>query len=113
MPIPENTGATEFIDQAGPADGRMSRRSVLRGAAGVGAAGLAVTALSGLPGLAGGRLAKPAAHTQSDADEPPTDEAVVVHVRDLRAGQLDVYRGTTHVRVQDRELAWQLAKVSY
>jgi hypothetical protein len=24
-----------------------------------------------------------------------------------------VYRGTTHVRVQDRELAWQLAHVSY
>jgi hypothetical protein len=112
MPTPENAGGTEFADQGGSADGRMSRRSVLRGAAGVGAAGLAVTALSGIPALAGGRSTKPAAQPPSQAAEPSADEAVVVHVRDLRAGQLDVYRGTTHVRVQDRELAWQLARVS-
>jgi len=113
MPIPENIAETEVVDRAGSADGRMSRRSVLRGAAGVGAAGLAVTALAGIPALAGDLAAKPEAHTPNQADDQLTDEAVVVHVRDLRAGQLDVYRGTTHVRVHDRELALQLARVSY
>jgi hypothetical protein len=112
MPIPEDTGATEVVDQAGSADARMSRRSVLRSAAGVGAAGLAATALAGIPVLAGGRSAKSETHTQNQADDPPTDEPVVVHVRDLRTGQMDVYRGTTHARVQDRELALQLARVS-
>jgi hypothetical protein len=37
---------------------------------------------------------------------------VVVHVRDLASGEMDVYRGTSHVRVQDRDLAVRLARAS-
>jgi len=113
MPIPEEAAELRDIAQAGSADGQISRRSVLRGAAGVGAAGIAVTALAGAPALAASRPAKPSAQPQHPADEGAAGEAVVVHVRDLRTGQMDVYRGTGHVRVHDRELARQLARVSY
>jgi len=52
-----------------------------------------------------------------DAGAPAGDgardgEAVVVHVRDLRRGEMDVYRGTSHVRVTDRDLAARLARAS-
>jgi hypothetical protein len=102
--------------ETGSAPGQMSRRSVLRGAAGVGAAGLAATALAS-PALAASRTLKPAAPKPQSAAEPTAaeltaSEAVVVHVRDLRTGQLDVYRGTSHVRIHDRGLAAQLARVS-
>ena len=96
--------------ETGSAAGQMSRRSVLRGAAGVGAAGLAAT-LASTPALAG-RTAKRAASEPHQASEPTVAEPVVVHVRDLRTGQMDVYRGTSHVRVHDRQLAAQLARVS-
>jgi hypothetical protein len=39
-------------------------------------------------------------------------EAVVVHVRDVRTGEMDVYRGTSHARVLDRALAARLARAS-
>jgi hypothetical protein len=97
---------------AGSAPEWISRRSVLRGAAGVGAAGLTVTALAGTPALAASPVLKPAASTPHPAAELTAAEAVVVHVRDLRTGQMDVYRGTSHVRVHDRRLAAQLARVS-
>jgi len=99
-----------------PTPEQMSRRTVLRGAAGVGAAGLAVTALTGAPALASAALksatSTPRRASQLPATEEAASEAVVVHVRDLRTGQLDVYRGTSHVRIHDRQLAAQLARVS-
>jgi hypothetical protein len=95
----------------------MSRRSVLRGAAGAGVAGIAVTALGTAgPALAAtARAAKPAgrdaAGTAAD-DGADTDEQVVVHVRDARSGEIDVFSGTSHTRVQDRELAARLIRAS-
>jgi hypothetical protein len=97
---------------------RLSRRSVLRGAAGAGVAGIAATALAGTAGpafAAAAAAAKPSAHgapaatTDAGAD---TAEQVVVHVRDARAGEIDVFRGTSHTRVQDRELAARLVRAS-
>jgi nitrous oxide reductase len=92
---------------------QMSRRSVLRGAAGAGAAGLAIST------LAGSALASPAlaAARQDGAAGPASDghaqdDAVVVHVRSVRSGEMDVYRGTTHVRVTDPALAARLARAS-
>jgi outer membrane lipoprotein SlyB len=96
----------------------LSRRSVLRGAAGAGVAGIAVTALAGTAGpaiAATARAARPAARgaagaaTDHDAD---TGEQVVVHVRDARSGEIDVFSGTSHTRVQDRELAARLVRAS-
>lgn len=87
---------------------RPSRRTVLRGAAGVGAAGFAVTTLSGLGGAAQaaeartddeGRLAS------SQAADSDAGEQLVVHVRDARTGQIDVFRGDRQTTLFDRDLA--------
>jgi hypothetical protein len=91
-----------------------SRRSVLRGAAGAGAAGLALTALAG-PALASPALAaaRERDHDASaGASEEHDGEDVVVHVRSVRSGEMDVYRGTSHVKVTDRALAARLARAS-
>jgi len=37
---------------------------------------------------------------------------VVVHVRSVRSGEMDIYRGTSHARVTDRDLAARLARAS-
>jgi hypothetical protein len=100
---------------AGPASeaakpARMSRRSVLRGAAGAGAAGVAATAFAGLaaPALASGR---PAAR-EAELSHEDTAEQFVVHVRDVKSGEIDVFRGTSHTRLTDRELAARLVRAS-
>ncbi|HTA09012.1 MAG TPA: hypothetical protein VK836_10900 [Streptosporangiaceae bacterium] len=113
MPVPDDA-ATPVIPS--PRDSRpapLSRRSVLRGAASAGAAGLAVTALAATPALAASEHAR----ADSPADEHVPDhvadgEAVVVHVRNVRTGEMDVYRGTTYARVHDRALAARLARAS-
>jgi len=84
---------------------------MLRGAAGVGAAGLAAGAL-------GGVLASPAsAATSADAAAQPAgsarhDDPLVVHVHDARTGVVDLYTGTQHVRFTDHQLAARLAKAA-
>jgi hypothetical protein len=90
----------------------MSRRSVLRGAAGAGAAGLAATAFTGMAGPALA-AARPAPHTAGP--EPAgegTAEQFVVHVRDARTGEIDVFHGTGHVTLHDRELAARIVRAS-
>ena len=111
MPTPDGAAEMQVSTETGSAPKQMSRRSVLRGAAGASAAGLAATALAGTPALAASRALKPARPKPHGAAEP-TAESVVVHVRDLRTGQMDVYRGTSHVLIHDRQLAAQLARVS-
>ena len=96
-------------DQAAP-----SRRSVLRVAAGAGAAGVAAATLGGVltPASAatrsgpGARTARP---TVED-DNQPGD--VVLHVRDAAAGEIDVFRGTTQIRLRDRDLAARVVRAS-
>jgi len=109
MQLPENDAEA----------GRLSRRSVL-GAAGAGAAGLTVAAFAG-PALAGPRPAAAAGAdhqsrtpTQDPASTADVDhvEDVVVHLRSVRTGELDVFHGTTHVRLTDRDLAARLARAS-
>jgi hypothetical protein len=93
-----------------------SRRSVLRGAAGAGAAGLAMTTLAGAafagPALAASRDHSASGEDQASAAEEHDGEDVVVHVRDVRSGEMDVYRGTSHVKVTDRALAARLSRAS-
>lgn len=90
----------------------MSRRSVLRGAAGAGAAGIAATAFIGaaLPAVASAKPAAPARGAGRDGTGEA--EPVVVHVRDAGTGEIDVFRGTTHTRVRDKELAARLVRAS-
>jgi hypothetical protein len=91
---------------------RLSRRSVLRGAAGAGAAGIAATAFAGLagPALAATRPAPRHAEPQLSGEE--SAEQLVVHVRDARSGEIDIFRGTSHTTLHDRELAARLVRAS-
>jgi uncharacterized membrane protein YedE/YeeE len=98
------------LSSESPSRAGVSRRSVLAGA-GAGAAGLALSGLVAAPALA-------APGTSRDAAVPAREEAgsggesFVVHVRDIRSGDMDVYRGTSHVRVTDRPVAAALARAS-
>jgi hypothetical protein len=110
-----------------PEDSGVSRRLVLKGAAGAGAAGIAATALGGMAGPASatvrsssrttpdrhGPAEGEAAHEDGAADEDEAaGETIVAHVRDAAAGEIDIYRGTTQTRVLDRELAARLVRAS-
>lgn len=95
---------------------RMSRRSVLRGAAGAGVAGVAAVALTGVaaPAFAASSHAARTAAGGDAAHEAAadTDEQIVVHVRDARSGEIDVFRGTSQTSLHDRELAARLVRAS-
>ena len=95
---------------------RLSRRSVLRGAAGAGVAGIAATALASttVPAFAASaRPAVPAAHgTKAETKDADTADQIVVHVRDAKSGEIDVFRGTSQTRMHDRELAARLVRAS-
>jgi hypothetical protein len=98
---------------------RLSRRSALRTAA---TTGVAVTALAAAsaPALAAARPARAdrddtghdvAAHDAGSAEAAP-GEPVIAHVRDARTGEIDVFRGTSRVRVRDPALAALLVRAS-
>jgi hypothetical protein len=95
----------------GPAEGAQrpepSRRSVLYGAAGLAGAGLAATAVAGT-------LAAPAAAADARSRTGPAaaspDEPVIVHVRDVRSGEMDVFAGEAKTRLRDPGLAARLVR---
>jgi hypothetical protein len=93
----------------------LSRRRVLRGAAGAGAAGLAVaaTGAAAAPALAGAaRPVAPSGPAAATAAGAGAAEPVVVHLRDARSGEMDVFAGTRHTRVRDPDLAARLARAA-
>ena len=116
--MPGHDDMSSPAELAGPDRGeqpRPSRRSILRGAAGAGVAGFAATALAGtaVPAFAAAsRPAAPAARGAAGAADADTAEQIVVHVRDARSGEIDVFRGTSQTRVHDRELAARLIRAS-
>jgi hypothetical protein len=94
-----------------------SRRSVLRGAAGIGVAGAMAAVATGGPALAA--VAKPARGTQpahgtqtAESGRHGAADPVVVHLRDAGTGELDIFRGTSHTRLRDPDLAARLARAS-
>ena len=91
---------------------RLSRRSILRGAAGAGAAGIAATALAGTALPAFAATSGPARNTKDRAEDTETSEQIVVHLRDARSGEIDVFRGTSQTRLRDPELAARLVRAS-
>ena len=113
-----DSGAPSVLPQAGMSPSAPTRRSLLRGAAGAGAAGLAVTALGGLALPAAASAATPAARNKATEtrderrDGAQTAQAVVVHVRNAATGEIDIFRGTTQTRLHDRELAARLVRAS-
>ena len=86
----------------------LSRRSVMRGAAGLAGAGLAAGAVTGA-------MAAPAAAAAASRDRPAARGAdpagpVIVHVRDVTSGEMDVFAGTSHARLTDPSLAARLVR---
>jgi hypothetical protein len=104
-------------DQPAPA-ASLSRRSLLRGAAGVGAVSVAAAAGAGtIFAVAGPASAAPTVHADTvHADtvhhgtgaQPAGDEPIVAYLRDAATGEFEVFHGTRQVRVRDRKLAVQL-----
>ncbi|HEX5402219.1 MAG TPA: hypothetical protein VFX16_07955 [Pseudonocardiaceae bacterium] len=88
--------------QEQPGNG-LSRRGLMRSAAGVGAATVAA-------GFLASALADPAVAASRPDAVPTTTEPVVAHVSDARTGQIDLFVGTRHVRVHDHELAARLIR---
>jgi hypothetical protein len=101
-----------------------SRRSMLRGAAGIGAA----AALPGivLPGIAqaattgprepaaqdtGHRDARHHATAHHETAHHDT-EHIVVHLHDVRTGRIDVFQGATQIELRDTDLAARIAQAS-
>ena len=99
-------GSAEGAKRPGP-----SRRSVLYGAAGLAGAGLAATAIGTIagPAAAAAATAAPRAHAGQAAGAPSLAEPVIVHVRDLRSGEMDVFAGESKTRLRDPDLAAKLA----
>ncbi len=102
----------------------VSRRAMLRSAAGASAAGLvAGSALAALPAAAAARPARPrppaerpghsAATTTSVAADPGHAAGpLVIHVRDAGTGEMDIFAGTTCTRLRDPALAARLVRAS-
>ena len=87
---------------------RVSRRSVIRGAATAGAAGLAATALGGAlsPAAAASTRAPALAGGEVKAPSGP----IVVHVRNAKSGDIEVFSGTSQNRLRDKDLANRIAR---
>ena len=94
---------------------RLSRRSLLQGAATAGAAGLAATAIGAAgPALAATSGPQAAKHSpgQSPSQSPGRAPAgpIMVHVRDARSGDIEVFAGTSQARLRDQDLAARIAR---
>jgi hypothetical protein len=107
----------------GPEDSpgrRLSRRSLLQGAATAGAAGLAATALGAAAGPALAATGRPPAPARPHGRTAPAGSVpaggtpagpIMVHVRDARSGDIEVFAGTSQTRVRDADLAARIALV--
>ena len=98
-----------------PADRRMSRRTLLRGTAAAGAAGLAVAAVGGPASAAPSRPGAPDQPDQPDQRNDPAQakrplEPIVVHVRDAKSGDIELFHGTSQTRLRDQDLAARIAR---
>jgi hypothetical protein len=86
----------------------LSRRSVMRGAVGLAGAGLAASAITGA--MAAPAAAAPATPARPAAGDASPAGPVIVHVRDVRSGEMDVFAGTSHARLTDPGLAARLVR---
>jgi hypothetical protein len=94
-----------------PAD-RVSRRSLLRGAAGAGAVGLAAAVGGAAFAAAHPAASQPAAadqHTPGRQAGADASAPLVVYLRDTASGELEVFNGTTQTTIHNPGLVAQLA----
>jgi hypothetical protein len=103
-PTGEPPGPEQLASQQRPG---LSRRSVMRGAAGLAGAGLAAGAITGAMAAPAAAAAKPARPAAGDASPAGP---VIVHVRDVTSGEMDVFAGTSHARLTDPGLAATLVR---
>ena len=91
---------------------RLSRRSVLQGAATAGAAGLAATAIGAAASPALAATSRPSAPDQQHGQDTAGTPAgpIMVHVRDARSGDIEVFSGTSQTRLRDKDLAARIAR---
>ena len=96
------------------AESGLSRRGLIRNAAGVGAAGLAagvvLNAATGIAAAADQESAHSAA--EHPAAVPDADDTLIVHVRDARTGAIDVFHGHRHRALTDPALAAALLRAA-
>src|ERR1035437_9487867 len=102
--------------RASEAGRSLSRRSLLQGAATAGAAGLAVTAIgtAARPALAAGPPPAPAGGRRGGRKIHPGAQThagpIMVHVRDAKSGDIEVFSGTSKTRLRDKDLAARIAR---
>jgi hypothetical protein len=97
---------------------RMSRRSLLQGAAAAGAAGLAVTAFgAAMSPAASASTTASSAPARGDLKAPAGGDVkaapagpVVVHVRNAKSGDIEVFSGTSQTRLRDKDLAARIVR---
>jgi secreted PhoX family phosphatase len=95
----------------------MSRRSLLQGAAAAGAAGLAVTAFgAAMSPAAAAASTTSSAPAHGDLKAPAGGDVkapagpVVVHVRNAKSGDIEVFSGTSQTRLRDKDLAARIVR---
>ena len=88
---------------------RMSRRSLLQGAATAGAASLAATAMGAAVSQAAAPPAGRTWRTSHGPGQPPAGP-IMVHVRDARSGDIELFAGTSQTRVHDKDLAARITR---
>jgi len=81
----------------------------LHGAAAAGAAGLAVTALGAGVSQAASASTRPSAPAADGAANAPAGP-IVVHVRDAKSGDIEVFSGTSQTSLRDKDLAARIAR---
>jgi nitrous oxide reductase len=93
---------------------RISRRSLLQGAATAGAAGLAATALGGAlsPAAAASTRAASTAEAPAGGEVKAPAGPIVVHVRNAKSGDIEVFSGTSQTRLRDKDLAARIARAT-
>jgi nitrous oxide reductase len=85
----------------------LSRRSLLQSAAG---AGLAVTAVTALGAAVGTGIGTGTVADATAGSHVTAAGSLVVHVRDIKTGDIEVFSGTSQARVRDRALAARIAQ---
>ena len=92
------------------AKARMSRRGLLRGAGGIGIAGVAAGVL--IDTTAGAASAATASDASASDAPASASTPLVAHVHDAQTGEVDLFTGEQHVRVHNPALARALAQAA-
>ena len=106
-PAGESPGPEQSASRPRPG---LSRRSVMRGAAGLAGVGLAAGAITGAIAPPAAAAADPARSARQAAGGASPAGPVIVHVRDVTSGEMDVFAGISHARLTDPGLAARLVR---